>query len=86
MFIKRQRGIDLPRYADKQYKAGASIKKRELQAGDIVFFKGTTTLIPSIYIGNGQVALVTLSSGVTTADMETSSYWKDKYVGSIRIQ
>ncbi|KKB74439.1 gamma-DL-glutamyl hydrolase [Bacillus glycinifermentans] len=83
---KTAAGIDLPRYADKQYKAGASIKKRELQAGDIVFFKGTTTLIPSIYIGNGQVALVTLSSGVTTADMETSSYWKDKYVGSIRIQ
>ncbi|MBS4161577.1 C40 family peptidase, partial [Klebsiella pneumoniae] len=70
----------------KQYKAGTKITKQELEPGDLVFFQGTTVLHPAIYIGNGQVVLVTLSSGVTTADMEKSAYWKDKYVGSVRIQ
>ncbi|WP_412677698.1 C40 family peptidase [Bacillus swezeyi] len=83
---KTAAGVELPRYADKQYNAGERITKQDLEPGDIVFFKGTTVLIPSIYIGNGQVVLVTLSSGVTTADMETSAYWKDKYAGSVRIQ
>ncbi|MEC1354182.1 NlpC/P60 family protein [Bacillus sonorensis] len=83
---KTAAGIELPRYADKQYKAGTKITKQELEPGDLVFFQGTTVLHPAIYIGNGQVVLVTLSSGVTAADMETSAYWKDKYVGSVRIQ
>ena len=66
--------MELPRYADKQYSTGKKITKQELEPGDIVFFKGTTVMNPAIYIGNGQVVLVTLSAGVTTADMETSAY------------
>ncbi|MFN2744506.1 MULTISPECIES: C40 family peptidase [Bacillus] len=83
---KTAAGVELPRYADKQYEAGEKIAKDELEPGDLVFFQGTSVLIPSIYIGNGQVVLVTLSSGVTTTDLETSEYWKDKYVGSVRIR
>lgn len=83
---KTAAGVELPRYAEKQYSTGKKITKQELEPGDIVFFKGTTVLNPAIYIGNGQVVLVTLSAGVTTADMETSAYWKDKYAGSVRIE
>lgn len=78
-------GISLPRYATSQYNAGTKIEKADLKPGDIVFFQ-STSLNPSIYIGNGQVVHVTLSNGVTITNMNTSTYWKDKYAGSIRVQ
>ncbi|MGF7534439.1 C40 family peptidase [Bacillus mexicanus] len=78
-------GISLPRYAASQYKAGTKIKKADLKPGDIVFFQ-STSLNPAIYIGNGQVVHVTLSNGVTITNMNTSTYWKDKYAGSIRVK
>ncbi|MED1121766.1 C40 family peptidase [Bacillus atrophaeus] len=78
-------GITLPRYAENQYKAGTKIDKSELQPGDLVFFK-SSSLNPAIYVGNGQVVHVTLSTGVTLTNMNTSTYWKDKYAGSVRIQ
>lgn len=78
-------GISLPRYATSQFKAGTKIEKADLKPGDIVFFQ-STSLNPAIYIGNGQVVHVTLSNGVTITNMNTSTYWKDKYAGSIRVQ
>ncbi|MDG0764719.1 C40 family peptidase [Bacillus halotolerans] len=78
-------GISLPRYATSQYKAGTKVDKADLKPGDIVFFQ-STSLNPAIYIGNGQVVHVTLTNGVTITNMNTSTYWKDKYAGSIRVQ
>ncbi|MEC1799292.1 C40 family peptidase [Bacillus mojavensis] len=78
-------GISLPRYATGQYKAGTKVDKADLKPGDIVFFQ-STSLNPAIYIGNGQVVHVTLTNGVTITNMNTSTYWKDKYAGGIRVQ
>lgn len=84
-YVYQATGISLPRYATSQFKAGSMIEKADLKPGDIVFFQ-STSLNPAIYIGNGQVVHVTLSNGVTITNMNTSTYWKDKYAGSIRVQ
>ncbi|MDM5299663.1 NlpC/P60 family protein [Bacillus pumilus] len=78
-------GIQLPRYASGQVKAGTPVKRSELRPGDLVFFKGTS-LIPGIYAGSNQVIHVTASKGVAMTNMKTSTYWKDKYETAVRIK
>ena len=54
-----QNGVTIPRTAREQYKGGAAVSQNNLQAGDLVFFKGSTGSSTSpghvgMYIGNGQ--------------------------------
>lgn len=78
-------GIELPRYASGQVKAGTPVKRSELKPGDLVFFSGTS-LMPAIYAGSNQVIHVTVSNGVVLTNMKTSTYWKDKYETAVRIK
>ncbi|PCK19637.1 gamma-glutamyl hydrolase [Bacillus pumilus] len=78
-------GIQLPRYASGQVKAGTPVKRSELKLGDLVFFNGTS-LVPAIYAGSNQVIHVTVSNGVVITNMKTSTYWKDKYETAVRIK
>ena len=61
---------------------GESISKEELQAGDLVFFQGSS-LIPGIYKGNGMF-IVQTTEGVAERDIE-SEYWSDIYAGAKRL-
>ncbi|MFJ5964368.1 C40 family peptidase [Bacillus sp. NPDC093026] len=78
-------GIDLPRYASGQVKAGTPVKRSDLKPGDLVFFNGAS-LTPAIYAGLDQVIHVTSSNGVVLTNMKTSAYWKDKYETAVRIK
>ncbi|OPW93993.1 C40 family peptidase [Bacillus altitudinis] len=78
-------GMEMPRYAPGQVKAGTPVKRSELKPGDLVFFKGTS-LMPAIYAGSNQVIHVTVSNGVVITNMKTSTYWKDKYETAVRIK
>lgn len=54
-----QNGVKIPRTAREQYKGGSVVSQNNLQAGDLVFFKGSTGSSTSpghvgMYIGNGQ--------------------------------
>lgn len=77
-------GINLPRYADGQFEFGEEIEETDIVAGDILFFEGNA-LNPAIYIGDGRIVHVTLSEGVTITNYRASNYWRDKYVGAVRV-
>ncbi|WP_333542085.1 C40 family peptidase [Desulforamulus ruminis] len=74
--------IQLSVFSDRIYEMGESISKEELQAGDLVFFQGSS-LIPGIYKGNGMF-IVQTTEGVAERDIE-SEYWSDIYAGAKRL-
>lgn len=75
-------GVELSAFSDRIYEIGEFISKEELQAGDLVFFRGSS-LIPGIYKGNGMF-IVQTTEGVAERDIE-SEYWADIYAGATRL-
>ncbi|WP_312699195.1 C40 family peptidase [Sedimentibacter sp.] len=75
-------GIELSAFSDRIYEIGESVSKEELQAGDLVFFRGSG-LIPGIYKGN-DMFIVQTTEGVAERNME-SEYWADIYAGAKRL-
>lgn len=87
-WVYRQNGISIPRTAAAQYSATSRVSQSQLQPGDLVFFKGTTSkggiTHVGIYIGGGRfVHAGTESTGVTTANLN-SSYWQRHWAGGGR--
>ncbi|ATW25797.1 C40 family peptidase [Candidatus Formimonas warabiya] len=86
--LKKGSGIDLPRYSFQQWALGKEIKRENLNIGDVLFFEGSDkVLLPGLYIGNGQLIIVTESEGVAIRDLNISdSYWTPRYVGARRYE
>lgn len=85
-YVFQKNGITLPRTADLQYEKGLSVKKDNLQQGDVVFFT-TYAAGPShngIYVGDGKFISATTSRGIAIDKIE-SDYWKTRYIGAKRI-
>lgn len=80
--FKNVLNIEFSAFSDRIYEIGESISKEKLQAGDLVFFRGSS-LIPGIYKGNG-IFIVQTTEGVAERDIE-SEYWADIYVGAKRL-
>jgi cell wall-associated NlpC family hydrolase len=80
-------GIELPRTANLQHRLGESVRKQELQFGDLVFFQ-TARYAPvthvGIYIGEGLFANAASSKGVSLASLD-SKYWSKRYLGGKRL-
>ncbi|WP_235851616.1 C40 family peptidase [Heyndrickxia camelliae] len=79
--------MTIPRTSADQYKIGKSVKLKDLQQGDLVFYatgekKGKVSFV-AIYIGNGKF-IGSTSKGVKIVKM-SDKYWKDRYVGAKHI-
>jgi cell wall-associated NlpC family hydrolase len=85
MYVYRQNGILLPRQVDSQYDAGIHIRLRQVQPGDLVFFRTSHYRLShvGIYMGNNRF-IHAPSSGkrVSYADMG-KPYWKKRYRGAV---
>ena len=79
-------GINVPRSTEHQSHTGQSIKKSQLKAGDMVFFKtGFKTRHVGMYIDKGDFLHVSSSKGVMISNMK-NPYWNDAYWKSQRVQ
>ena len=77
--------IRLPRTTDEQAKMGKRVRKGNLRAGDLVFFKtGIVRRHVGIYIGDGDFVHSSASSGVIKSSLD-SGYWDDHYWKSKRL-
>ncbi|MBS4189505.1 C40 family peptidase [Bacillus sp. FJAT-49705] len=83
-YVYRQIGIELPRYGKDMLQKGTEVKEGDLQPGDLVFFE-SNSIIPAIYIGNEQIAVVSRSEGVRIVNYKVSSYWGPIYHSARRI-
>ncbi|MBT2689207.1 S-layer homology domain-containing protein [Bacillus sp. ISL-47] len=80
--------VKLPRTAAEQAKAGTAVKKADLKAGDIVYFKDTYKSGVShagIYIGSNQFISATSSKGVKIDSINDPYYWGSRYAGARRV-
>ncbi len=86
-YVFKQHGISLKRTVSTQYRQGVSVKKSELQPGDLVFFKNTYKEGLShvgIYVGDGNFIHTSSSKGVTITPLN-NPYWVGRYYGARRI-
>ena len=85
--VFRKNGVSIGRTTFDQIEQGTPVDKKDLQAGDLVFFQGTyATSGPShvgIYIGGSQF-IDCGSTGVRISDLN-SSYWQEHYMTARRI-
>lgn len=83
----KKKNVKLPRTAAEQYKRGKSVSKKNLRAGDLVFFKTTSKTKIShvgIYVGNNKF-IHSAGKGVAITSINDPYYWKSKYAGARRV-
>ncbi|MFO8082913.1 MAG: NlpC/P60 family protein [Desulfobacterales bacterium] len=87
MTVYRLNGLDLPRTALEQFRAGTPIARKKLQAGDLVFFStGSTKRIShvGIYSGQGQFIHAPNRGKTIRTTSLANSYFAGRYQGARR--
>ena len=83
--FKSSFNITLPRTTERQVKKGYSIKKSELEVGDLVFFRtGRNSRHVGIYMGDDEFFHVSTSQGTKISSL-SNVYWKKHYWQSRRL-
>jgi len=80
-------GLRLPRRADEIARQGVSVKRAELQAGDLVFFNtmGRRYSHVGIYLGDDRFVHAPSSGGVVRVERMDMHYWAKRYNGARRL-
>lgn len=84
-------GTELPRTAEEQERLGKKVDRKDLQPGDLVFFrtKGMGPLFKSrhvgVYVGGGEFAQASGRLGVNISSL-SNRYWSKKYEGARRLR
>lgn len=80
-------GIDLPRRAAEMSRSGALVSERDLQPGDLVFFRTTRRAIShvGIYIGNDAFVHAPSTGQAIRVDNIHDKYWRKTFAGARRI-
>lgn len=85
--VRQSLGLKLPRRAAEMAKEGKSIKRNELQVGDLVFFNtlGRSFSHVGIYVGDNQFVHAPSSGGVVRVENMDVTYWAKRYNGARRL-
>ncbi|MGA2553566.1 MAG: NlpC/P60 family protein [Smithella sp.] len=85
MTVYQLNGMNLPRHSMRQFDAGTSISKNDLQKGDLVFFAGKGTNRVShvgIYIGNDKFIHASSQGKKIRIDCLSTDYFSKQFVGA----
>jgi cell wall-associated NlpC family hydrolase len=86
-YVFAQHGIALPRSVEEQFEEGKKVKPRDLESGDLVFFK-TVSRGPShvgIIIGDDQFVHAPSSKGVVRVERLSAEYWSKRFIAGRRV-
>jgi peptidoglycan DL-endopeptidase CwlO len=83
MYVYAQLGISLPHYAASQYGMGVAVGRDQLQAGDLVFFRGLGHM--GMYIGGGNFIHAPHTGDVVKISSLSDSYYTANWVGARRV-
>ena len=77
--------VTLPRTTAAQVKMGTKVRRKELRAGDLVFFRPSAkTRHVGFYLGDGEFSHVSSSRGVMISRLD-ESYWNTRYWTARRV-
>lgn len=84
MYVYRKNGIDIPRTATDQFFEGRRISKRNIQPGDLVFFRisGNGVSHVGIYAGKGKFIHAPKPGKRVSYASLTNPYWSRNYIGA----
>ena len=89
MYVYGKYGVSLPHHAATQYGYGSSVSRSSLQAGDLVFFNGSSgssrITHVGIYIGGNQFIHASTGTRKVRISSLGESYYSAHYVGARRI-
>jgi cell wall-associated NlpC family hydrolase len=85
-WVFAQQGLRLPREVRDQYGLGRKVGRKDIEAGDLVFFdtSGGASHV-GIALGGEQFVHAPSSRGVVRVENYTNEYWKKRYVGARRL-
>ena len=80
-------GLKLPRRSSEMARLGESIKRSELERGDLVFFntRGQRFSHVGIYVGEGKFVHAPRSGSKVRVEDMNIGYWKKRYNGARRL-
>ncbi|MFA5521279.1 MAG: C40 family peptidase [Castellaniella sp.] len=80
-------GLKLPRQASEIARLGQSVKRAELQEGDLVFFntRGRRFSHVGIYLGDRKFVHAPRTGAVVRIESMDVAYWKKRYNGARRL-
>src|SRR5690606_11327338 len=80
-------GLKLPRQSAQMASFGESVKRSQLEEGDLVFFntRGARFSHVGIYLGDNKFVHAPRTGAVVRVEDMTVSYWKKRYNGARRI-
>lgn len=78
----RAAGLDVPRTTLAQYQAARPVSARELEPGDLVFFRldGRAVSHVGLYISNGQFIHAPATGKEVTMASLANRYWRERFV------
>ena len=79
--------IPLPRTVGDQYRTGRPANRKELKAGDLLFFTTTGPGVThvALAIGSDEFIHAPSENGVVRTEKLSSPYWRARFVGARRI-
>jgi len=82
-YVMSEFGVQLPRRAEDQYKMAKKVKKKNVQKGDLVFFKngGSISHVGIVISEKGEAVVMihaSSSRGIITTQINQSSYWSQR--------
>jgi len=86
-YVFKKVGVTLPRTTAGMSATGTSVAKKNLKAGDLVFFNtfGKGVSHAGIYIGDGKFVHTSSSNGVSVSKLNDPYYWGPRYLGAKRV-
>ncbi len=86
MVFSRQFGIELPRTVKYQARMGKEVSKKNVQPGNLVFFKtGSRSRHVGIYVGHQQFLHASAQRGVILSSLK-NPYWSPRLWKIIRVK
>lgn len=85
--FKQASSLSLPRSALAMSQLGKSVRKNDLQPGDLVFFNTLKSAFShvGIYVGNNRFIHSPRSGGVVRVENLEADYWAKRYNGAQRL-
>ncbi len=86
-FVFKQLGIMLPRVSDRQASAGVHVDRKDLEPGDLVFFRLNGSRIDhvGIYLERHRFIHAPRRYLPVRTDSLNNAYWRRRFVGGRRI-